>query len=95
MGIGYLFSAFGVTERSYSTSEVWGSSRECQAGTAQEWPRGATLHPWSGVMAKRSYPASEARSGARGKGRCLRPGEAAERSNPMSKEWWLHWRRRA
>ena len=34
-------------------------------------------------MAERSYPT------------CLRSGEAAERSNPMSKEWQLWGRRRA
>ena len=33
-------------------SEVKGSSRECQAATAQEWPRGATLHLRSGVAAE-------------------------------------------
>ena len=33
-------------------SEVKGSSRECQAATAQEWPRGATLHLRSGVVAE-------------------------------------------
>ena len=26
---------------------------------------------------------------------CLRSGEAAKRSNPTSKRWWLHGRRRA
>ena len=31
-----------VAKRSYPTSEVRGSSRECQAATVQEWPRGAT-----------------------------------------------------
>ena len=59
----------GIAERSYPTSEVRGSSRECQAVMAQEWPRGAT---------------SRSRSGA-----------AAGRSNPTSKEWWLHGRWRA
>ena len=33
-------------------SEVKGSSQECQAVTAQEWPRGATLHLRSGVVAE-------------------------------------------
>ena len=36
----------------------------------------------SGAAAKRSYPMPEV-------------GAAAERSNPTSKEQWLHWRRRA
>ena len=31
-----------VAKRSYPTSEVRGSGRECQAVMAQEWPRGAT-----------------------------------------------------
>ena len=44
-------------------SEVRGSSRECQAAMAQEWPRGATLRPRSGGTAKRSYPACEVRGG--------------------------------
>ena len=52
-----------VAERSYPTSEVRGSSLECQAATAQEWPRGATLRPRSGAAAERSYPASEVSGG--------------------------------
>ena len=32
-----------VAKRRYPKSEVRGSGQECQAGTAQEWPRGATL----------------------------------------------------
>ena len=43
---------------SYPTSEVRGSSLECQAAMAQERLRGATPHPRSGVMA-------EARGGGR------------------------------
>ena len=43
--------------------EVRGSSLECQAAMAQEWPRGATLCPRSGVAGERSYPASEVRGG--------------------------------
>ena len=31
----------------------------------------------------------------RGATPCLRPGAAARKSNPTSKEWWLHRRRRA
>ena len=45
------------------TSEVRGSGLECQAAMAQEWPRGATLCPRSGVAGERSYPASEVRGG--------------------------------
>ena len=41
-------------------SKVKGSSLECQAATAQEQPRGATLRPRS-VAAGRSYLASEDR----------------------------------
>ena len=52
-----------VAKRSYPTYEVRGSGQECQAATAQEWPRGATLHPRSGGAAKRTYPESEIRSG--------------------------------
>ena len=37
--------------------------------------------PEVGAAAGRGYP-------------CLRSGAAAERSNPMSKEWWLQGRRR-
>ena len=55
--------------RSYPTSELRGISRECQAATAQELWRGATLR--------------------------LRPGAAAWRSNPTSKERWLCGHRRA
>ena len=48
----------------------------------EAWPRGSTLHPRSGVVAKRSYSTSEARG-------------AAEKSNPTSKERWLPECRRA
>ena len=58
-----------AAKRSYPTLEVRGSSRECQAAMAQDCPRGATLHPRSGVV--------------------------AGRSQPMSKEQWLHGCRRA
>ena len=76
-----------AAKRSYPTSEVRGSGRACQAAMAQERlrgatqvqgqgqrPGGATPHPRSGVVAERSYPASEARGGreeplrARGQG---------------------------
>ena len=40
--------------RSYPMSEVRGSSRECQAVTAQEQLRGATPRPRSGAEARRT-----------------------------------------
>ena len=74
--------------------EVRGSSLECQAAMAQEWPRGATLCPRS-VVAGRSYLASEVRGGGReelpriqvqGWPReatlCPRPGAVTLRSHP-------------
>ena len=51
-------SALSAAE-SYPTSEVRDSSQECLAVTVQERPEGATLHPRSGAVAERSYPASE------------------------------------
>ena len=45
-------------------SEVTGSSLECQAATAQDQPRGATLCLRS-VAARRRHPASEVRGGGR------------------------------
>ena len=64
--------------KSYPTSKVRDSGPECQAATAQEWPGGASLHLKSGVVAERSYPASEVSGSqeetphARGQGRWLR-----------------------
>ena len=55
--------SLSAAERSYPTSEVRGSGLECQAATAQERPRGATLCPRSGAAAERSYPVSEVRGG--------------------------------
>ena len=49
-------------------SEVMGSGRECQAATAQEWPRGATPCPRSGAAAERSHPTSETRGGTEARG---------------------------
>ena len=40
-------------------AEVRSSGLECQAATAQERPRGATLRPRSGAAAKRSCPVSK------------------------------------
>ena len=62
--------------------KVRGSDRECQAATAQEWPRGATPRPRSGATAEKSYHTPEVRGGG-------------ERSNPTSNEWRLARRRRA
>ena len=42
----------GTAKRSYPKPEVRGGSRECQAVTAQEQPRGATPSPRSGVAAE-------------------------------------------
>ena len=59
-------------KRSYPTSVVRGSSREYQAVTAQEQPRGVTPHPRSGAAAGRRYPMPLS----------PRPGAVARRSNP-------------
>ena len=62
---GYSISSEGfplnAAKRSYLTSEVRGSGLECQAAMAQEWPRGATLHPRSVATAGRRHPVSEVR----------------------------------
>ena len=87
-----------VTKKSYPTSKVRGSGRECQAVTAQEQPRGATPRLRSGAAAGRSYPTSEVRGSGwqelphvRGQGRqprgatpCPRLGVVAERSYATS-----------
>ena len=54
-----------AAKKSYPTSEVKGSGQECQAATAKEPLRGATLRPRSGVAAWRSHPAPEARGNDR------------------------------
>ena len=96
-----------MAERSYPTSEVRGSGRECQAAMVQEWPRGATPRPRSGVTAesarlrqRRSSQEELPHVGGQGwwlggATPHLRPGAAAGRSNPTSKERWLRGRRRA
>ena len=66
-----------AAERSYLTSKVRGSGRECQAVTAQERPRGATLYPRLGAVARRSNTTSKER-GLHG---CRR----AQRSHPTLK----------
>ena len=92
-------------------SEVRGSGQECQTATAQERPRGATLHPGqegrlrgdtqsprSGEVRRGVAP--RPRSGAAG-GRSYptplspRPGAVAGKTNPTSKEPWLHGCRKA
>ena len=50
-----------AAKRSYPTSEVMGSGRECQAATVQERSRGATPEARDG--ARRSYPTAQARGG--------------------------------
>ena len=62
---GGLHARRAAAKRSYPTSKVRGSSRECQAAMVQEGPRGATPHPRSGAAAGRSHPAPEARGGGR------------------------------
>ena len=51
-----------AAKRSYPTSEVRGSGRECQIATAQERLRGDTASEVRGGD-ERSYPASEVRGG--------------------------------
>ena len=60
------FSALSASgyEMSYPRSEVRGSGLECQAVTAQEQLRGATLCLRSVAVAERSYPASEVSGGS-------------------------------
>ena len=48
-----------AAKRSYPTSEVRGSSQECQAAMTQECPKGATPCLRSGAAAERSYPLSD------------------------------------
>ena len=74
------FSALSASgyEMSYPRSEVRGSGLECQAVTAQEQLRGATLHPRSGAAVQRSYPTSKVNGGReelpRVRGQGWRPG---------------------
>ena len=46
-------AALSVAERSYPRSEVRGGGLECQAATAQEPRRGATLCPRSAAAGRR------------------------------------------
>ena len=68
--VDFVQVAASTAERSYPTSEVRGSSLDCQAVMAQERPRGATLQPRSGLVAERSYPASKV-SGSREETPCV------------------------
>ena len=52
-----------VAERNYPLPKVRGGDQECQAASAQEWPKGATPCPRSGVAAEMSYPAPKVRGG--------------------------------
>ena len=54
----WLVGWFGILNVSMCFAYVrgWGSSWECQAAMAQEWPRGATPLPRSGAAAGKSYP---------------------------------------
>ena len=83
-----------MAERSHPTSEVRGKKLggpHAQRAAAKKSypvsevggrPRGDTQHPGSGVA-------------TRAVTLCLRPGVVAGRTNPTSKEPWLHGRRRA
>ena len=54
-----MVGMLSTAERSYSTLEVRGSGQECQAVTAQEWPRGAIQSLRPGVADRRSHTPSE------------------------------------
>ena len=84
--------AASTAERSYPTSEVRGSSLDCQAVMAQERPRGATLQPRSGLVAERSYPASKV-SGSREEPPMPEARASSQEEQPV--EWWLRRHRRA
>ena len=55
----------GVAKRSYPTSKIRSSQEELPHVRGQEqWPRGVTPRPRSGVVAERRYPMSKVRSGS-------------------------------
>ena len=60
-----MTSALSTAERSYPTSEVRGSGRDCQAAMVQEWQRRGTPRLKSGAVAGRSYPTPKARGAGR------------------------------
>ena len=89
-----------TAERSYPTSEVRGRSRKDPMPEGQQ-SRGATPGLRSGAAAE-SARLRQGRNGREellqvggqgwrlgGATPCLRPGLAAGRSDPRSKEWWL------
>ena len=79
--------SLSATKRSYPTSEVRGSGLECQAATAQEWPRGATLCLRS-VAAGRIYPASEVSCGQEETPSIRGQGGGREELPRIQGEWW-------
>ena len=85
--------ALSAAERSYPTSEVRGSGRECQAVMAQERPRGATLHLRPGAVTLRSHPEPEARASSWEEPPT--PEARAGGWEEQPEEWWLPRHRRA
>ena len=84
--------ALSTAERSYPTSEVRVRSREDPMPEGRR-PRGATQRPKSGAAAR--VPGCDSTGAAERSYPRPRSGAAAGRSNPTSKERWLHGRRRA
>ena len=72
-----------AAKRSYPTSEVRGSSRECQTATTQERPRGATPRPRSGGQPRGDTQHPRSGAATRGVTPRQRPGAAGGRSYPM------------
>ena len=58
-GVNPLLRSGATAGRSHPVPEARGGGRECQAATAQEWPRGATTCLRSGAAAGRSYSTPE------------------------------------
>ena len=85
-------SALSTAERSHATSEVRGSSQECQAAMAQERPRGATPSPRLRGTVERSHPEPEARGGSQEEPHHVQGAEpewAQEGLEELSQEgWW-------
>ena len=100
-----------AAKRSYPTSEVRGSGRECQAATVQERRRRLLTSEVRGGSREElprvrgqgwrpggATPCSDARGQGQRPGEATphpRPGAAAGRTNPTSKERWLCGLRRA
>ena len=88
-------SALSTAQRSHPTSEVRGRSWEDPMPEGRR-PREVTPLLRSEAEAERSYLESDARGiGQGGATPHLRPGAVARRTNPTSKEHWLHRHRRA